>query len=44
MSILWYMKKYNTEKIKCNCGSEFVKSKKYSHNKTKKHLNYINQN
>ena len=42
--ILDYQKQYQKEKINCVCGSSFCKSKLSRHEKTKKHIEFINNN
>lgn len=38
------IKEKKKEKYKCICGSEILKSVKAKHNKTKKHISFINNN
>ncbi len=38
------IKEKRKEKYKCICGSEFIKIHKSRHNKTKKHISFINNN
>ena len=37
---LWYEK--NVEKIQCSCGGQYTSQHKKTHEKTKKHLSYVN--
>jgi len=37
-----YEKKRNSIKTKCVCGSIYIKRQKYKHEKSKKHINYVN--
>jgi hypothetical protein len=39
-----YMKEYvkNSETINCDCGGKYKKYSKHNHDKTKRHINYIN--
>jgi len=39
-----YMKKYSKEKIICRCGSNFARSSKTNHLKSKKHKDFIQKN
>jgi hypothetical protein len=39
-----YRKKWNDEKIKCECGSSISRKHISTHKKTKKHLKYIEEN
>jgi len=37
-----YKKEYNKQKFTCECGKTLSNGQKYKHNKTKKHLLFIN--